>query len=438
MVGAAPPRSLAGGIGRWDPGGPRRSVVRGRGPVLADDDARRRAGAPRGSPARSSRASSASTLASGRRPRVGRARGAGIAVAPGLGSVVGARLGRRRSIASTRPRRHEADLARRERRLQHLDRRRLGVGRRRPGRARRADLAADEQGRRAHPGRRRPCRHGLRRRARLGDQPPRQRRSTAIDLRTNTSTRLALVRRRRARAHRLLDGSALGHRPRRRLLEVDPADGCVAAHDRHRRSGSTSSRPATPSGSRSARQRSTDRLSDDDALQPRHTGGRGHDRRRRRPAGSTSTGSPPRPGRSGSPTTRAAFSTGFPRSRGAKVPRWRGAGPSSSATPRGRTRPRSPAAASLGGCATRSRARRRALTEQIAVTAFDPGRLRLVGAARGGAARRRRRREGDRRARPAPRGARRIAGDLRRRSAEEIAALFGAAADARPRRRARR
>ena len=45
--------------------------------------------------------------------------------------------------------RDEAHPGRRERGVQHLDRRRLGLGRRRPGRQRAADLTCDEQGRRA-------------------------------------------------------------------------------------------------------------------------------------------------------------------------------------------------------------------------------------------------------------------------------------------------
>ena len=63
--------------------------------------------------------------------------------------------------------------------------------------------------------------------------------------------------------------------------------------------------------------------------------------------------------------------------------------------------------ASSAGSATRSRSRRRALTQQLAVAAFDPARRGGLGAARRGVDRGRRRRSGDRGDRPAARGARR-------------------------------
>ena len=139
------------------------ALVRRGGSLLADDDARaqRQHGLGRLQGAGPTRADCATQRPTNRKRAARRAshcrhRG------PRLG--VGARR-RLDALPPQPPHRagDEANSPRRDRGLQHLDRGRRGLGCRRPGRPGAAHLTRDEQGRCAHPGWRRPCRHGLRR-----------------------------------------------------------------------------------------------------------------------------------------------------------------------------------------------------------------------------------------------------------------------------------
>ncbi len=97
-----------------------------------------------------------------------RLRGPAIAVVVRARLDLGARLRRDALPASTRDGEdRQADRAERRGRVQHLDRRRLRLGRGRPGSERRPRLSRFEPRRRADRGRRRAGQHGLRRR-----QPP--------------------------------------------------------------------------------------------------------------------------------------------------------------------------------------------------------------------------------------------------------------------------
>ena len=233
-------------------------------------------------------------------------------------------LGARLELDALPPRRraaprHEAHPARRERGVQHLDRCRLGLGRRRPGRPRAAGLTRDEPGRRPHRGRGRPCRHGLRRDASLAPRRTATTRSTASTRRRNAATRLATVGGDDAAAERiaLLGGSLWITGRGVPLLEVDPETGAT------RRSidiGGTGIDVVAAAGSlwipaRTARRRPHGLPDDDGASAGRRP--RAPSRRQRpRRAGSTSTASPRARARSGSPTTRRACCTASRRDRG--------------------------------------------------------------------------------------------------------------------------
>ena len=122
--------------------------------------------------------------------------------------------------------------------VQHLDRRRRRLDRRRPGRGAPPGLPVDEQGRRADPGRRRPGRHGLPRRTRRGRSPTATTPCSGSTRRPTTprgSDRGRLRRGRRAAGaprRRALDhGAGPGARRDGPDERSDPPDG------RHRRHG---------------------------------------------------------------------------------------------------------------------------------------------------------------------------------------------------------
>ena len=156
-------------------------------------------------------------LPSGRRTATVQLDAPVTAVAVGLGSVWA--LDDRATPHPHRPAhesRPKADSARRECRVQHLDRRRLGLGRRRSGRGRPADLARDEHDGRAHPGRRRARGHGLRGEARVGDHAPGQRApSHRHDDERRDAPGDGRGRRRRGRAPRAAGRRLVDHGPRR-------------------------------------------------------------------------------------------------------------------------------------------------------------------------------------------------------------------------------
>ena len=240
---------------------------------------------------------------------------------------VGARRRTGRSTASTRDRegRRSGSPLPRAAAVQHLDRRRLRLGRRRPGRRGRS------ASRRRRTGSRRASPSATARRTWRSPA----RRAWVINHRDRTLFRIDL---RRTRLDTLGDDpratrpsawccrrQALDHRPRHRSAAGrSRARARSRRRSRSARAASTSPRAAATSGfpSRSAAV-DRDGLPDDGGADARPTGhGSGHDGRRRRSGASTCTGSPPVRERSGSRTTRAASSIGSARraQRAARAP----------------------------------------------------------------------------------------------------------------------